>query len=160
MKTPILIVSIILLITLPAYAGTNFKTISSSTVFVQLDKVEEQRREAKKLTEGALSPEELRLIEEQAQDVIEKSKRGSSAVHPTIHKLEELQQAVYEHRAFRPEILLFLSIHKKDGVLNDWEVFRLGQLAQWEHYKEALEFMSETIEKYGASVQCHSEVIN
>jgi hypothetical protein len=62
---------IFLLLTTAAHAGNDFTQISKSISYIQLDKIEEQRKEALKASQHGLSKERIAKLEAQAKAVLE-----------------------------------------------------------------------------------------
>lgn len=131
------------------------QNLSKTVQYVQMDKIEEQRKEALKASQKGLSTERIAEIKAQADGV------SSSA----LEKLIYLRNAVKEQRAFKDEILLHLSLNKKHGnLLTDFDVVQLKRYAEDGRFQEAVKYMDGIIESrssspLGASVYCYSEVI-
>jgi len=159
MKKLILILSFLVLAGNTVYAGTTLQNLSKTVQYVQMDKIEEQRKEAKEASQKALSREDIEKLKKQAKEVL-----ASSSIK-SLQSLISLRNAVAEQKAFNAEIILHLSLNKKYGnFLTEFDVIQLKRYAEDGRYKEAVKYMDGIIEArssspVGASVFCGSQVL-
>ncbi len=74
MKLNYCLIPLITLLLFPSlsYAGTTMQYLSKTITYIQLDKIEEQIKEARKASQRAMSKEELEKIKAQADEVLRK----------------------------------------------------------------------------------------
>ena len=63
-----------------AWAGTTMQTISETTLVIRMDKIAEQIKEAKRVSQKGLSKERLQQIWEQATQVLSQTKDEGAMV--------------------------------------------------------------------------------
>jgi hypothetical protein len=154
--------------TYPAYAGTNFSVLSKSTTYIQLDKIEEQRKKAKKLSEQTLSPERLKEIKEHADAVL----KSSSALVKRVVTQDRvrLMLLMRNNRLFIESMAKTMRLEFSDRSLTQYEdnvryILRYTekQARDGKSLKRALNILSEISDRasspLGSSFHCYSKAI-
>jgi len=160
-----------LLITNNANAGTSFATLSKVIVYIQMDEIAEQMREARESSQKSLGKERLEEIRSQAEEVLNSSSPlvGKIVTMDRVRLMQSMKQnklfIEYMARTMRSEfknheltqyednvrvVLRFAETQARDGKSLDRVLGILNDVAN---------HSSSSPLEVGATVFCSSEVL-